>query len=259
MSLQIARYDHLRSLNKGYVAGIFGETYDVRRIDANTNNSIMLNTPAISLFQARIWRDTSRAVIEATPFDLVLYIVDADNTNLELGDLLTESVESYQTLGASYYYVQARPTREVLFARAEFPMTVWRPHPEGGAADQFPDTGSIFAPGYGGTPKSSELVLTLAGGTYSWNETDNATPAIVQCGIQPQNRTAPSTILGTPTDNPRDRFAMYLPLLPGVELRMGDRVTADDINATRYEILQVFSAQMWGLYGYICSIQNVND
>jgi hypothetical protein len=256
---QIARFDSLRSINKGYVAKLFGETYDVRRVDASTNDWIMNNTPVYSLFQARIWRETSRTIIEATPFDLVIYIVDADNTTLQLGDLLTESVESYKSLGASYYYVQARPTRELLFARAEFPMTIWRPHPEGGAADQFPDSGSVFAQGYGGTPKSSELVLTLAGGTYSWEPTDNATPAVIQCGIQPQNRTAPSTTLGTPTDEPRDRFAMYVPLLPGAQLRMGDRVTADDLNSTRYEVLQVFSAQQWGFWGSICSVQNVND
>ena len=130
---QIARFDSLRSINKGYVAKLFGETYDVRRVDASTNDWIMNNTPVYSLFQARIWRETSRTIIEATPFDLVIYIVDADNTTLQLGDLLTESVESYKSLGASYYYVQARPTRELLFARAEFPMTIWRPHPEGGS------------------------------------------------------------------------------------------------------------------------------
>jgi hypothetical protein len=256
---QIAYFDALRSINKGYIANIYGETYDVRRLDPNTNDSIMLNTPVISLYQARIWRETSRTIIEATPFDLILYVADADNTNLRYGDLLTESVESYQTLNASYYYVQGRPTREVLFARAEFPATIWRPEPEGGAADQFPETGSVVATGYGGTPESSELVLTLASGTYSWNPTDNATPAIVQVGLQPQNRTVPGSALGTPTDLPRDRFAMYLPLLPDVELRMSDRVTLTDLNATRYEILQVFSAQLWGFSGYICSVQNVND
>ena len=256
---QIARYDALRSLDKGYIASIYGETYDVRRIDANTNVSVMFNTPVYSLYQARIWRDTSRTVIEATPFDLIIYIADADNTNLVFGDILTESVESYHPLGASYYYVQARPTRELLLARADLSMTVWRPEPEGGAADQFPTTGSTFATGYGSTPKSSELVLTLAGGQYSWEPGAVATPAFVQCGMQPQNRTVPDERLGTPTDLPRDRFALYVPALPGVELRMSDRFTMNDTNASRFEILQVFSAMQWGFTGYICTVQNIND
>jgi len=257
---QIARYDALRTLNKAYVANIYGESYDVRRLDPNTNGSLANNSPIINLLQGRIWRETSRDVLEATPFDVITYIGDVDNTNLQFGDMLTESASSYHSLGTSYYYVQARPTRDLVFARADFAMTVWRPEPEGGAADQFPATGSIFVEGYGGTPEESELVLTLAGGTFSWAPQGNfTTPAIVQCGLQPQNRTAPTTDLGTPTDLPRDRFAMYVPLLPGVELRVGDRFTNDDLNASRYQIRQIHSAQQYGFSGYICSVENVND
>jgi hypothetical protein len=50
----IAYYDSLRSLNKGYVAGLYGEIYDVRRMDGETFVSLSANFPVLTQFQARI-------------------------------------------------------------------------------------------------------------------------------------------------------------------------------------------------------------
>jgi hypothetical protein len=171
---------------------------------------------------------------------------------------MTETPGSYGEQGASYYFVQDRPAREVLFARAEFAVSIWRPEPEGGAADQYPNTGSVLATGYGGTPESSEQMLTLASGTYSFTSAPDATPASVQIGLQPMNRSSPTVDLGTPTDMPRDRFSMFSPPLPGIELRIGDRVNVNDLNQNRYEIRQVFAAQS-GFWGYSATVENIND
>jgi hypothetical protein len=254
----LAYYDALRSVDKGYVADLYGERYDVRRLDIQTDTAILANFPVINEFRSRIHRITSREIIEAAPFDLVAYEAECDKTNLRLGDLLTESADSPGGLGVSYYFVQAREAREVVWMRADFTMSIWRPKPEGGGAADEPQSGSVFDEGYGGTPEISEMVLTLAGGTYSWSDAPNAIPAAVQCGMQPTSRTSPNTELGTPTDLPQDRFSAYIPPLPEVQLRVGDRLTTNDLNVNRYEIQHVFLTPI-GFAGYVCVCTNAND
>lgn len=245
--------DHAVQQGRGVVGAIEGQTYTVYRLTASTNVSMISGTPAIASFPAKIARTRKSWAIENATDQLLVYEFVCDKTPLQLGDALVES--GYGSDGGMYIFAEARPLLPNLFVRTESAVTVTRPAPIGGQASQQPASGAVAQIGnYGGTPKSSELILTLSSGLYSFES--SGTYASVPCGMQPRSRVRGLHKIEFPTQVPQTEFANYLPLLPGVAILENDLINYE--NGDRYQVVQTFSTGDTGLQGWLCITYKVS-
>jgi hypothetical protein len=245
--------DFAIQIGRGAAAGVIGQTYDIRRLDDNTNGAISNNPPIFTAYPARVRRTTSKAAIENITFDTLIFQATCDNRVLRDGDLLTQT--GYENDGSIFTMAQARPTRETLWVRTEATCSITRPMPTAGAASQQPANGIVATQGYSGFAKSTEIPLTLQNGMYSFSSDPNATQASVQVGIQPFNRIRDGNIK-LPTALYREHFMIWVPMLPGEILNELDRVRFQNMDA--YEVALIFSTDTVGLSGHICIVERIN-
>ena len=221
-------------------------------VPSNVNNAVISGTPVLGNFPARIRRTTSKVAIENEVFGILVFEAICNNSYLVNQDVI---VGARTGSTACYTFVQARPTRETLWVRTESTCSITRPSPKGGAAAQMPVSGALAAPGYGGIPKSTEMVMTLTNGLYNFSAT-GSTPASIQCGLQPLRKIKDGNSLGTPTDLYREEFLIYVPDLPGEMLSEMDRINFS--NQDRYEVAVIFSTALTGLSGNICVVEKLS-
>jgi hypothetical protein len=227
----------------------FGQTYDIRRLDGSTNVSIGLNAPVISGFQASIESRARKKYVENETLNLLAYEATCNNLSLMIGDLCSET--GFGSDGGTYYVVEMRPPRPTIWIRAETVCSIARPNPEGGAATQLPESGNFAPPGYGGIPKSSDLVLTLVNGVFSFQESGD--PASIQIGLQMRGRAKDGESLGTPSDVYRSEYVAYLPNLSNVVIAPLDRINT--ASGFRYEVKDSQSTGNIGIAGTICNVE----
>ena len=245
----VEQIDAAIQMGRGAAGAVLGQQYDVRRLTPETNVSISGNAPIYTNFPARLRHDVSKPGIENTIFQLLAFTAICNNLYLNVGDQLTEVGFNASESGV-YVVGQKRPTRETILLRTEFNASITRPYPTSGAASQMPTTpgGWVEGLGYSGVPKTSEEVLTLANGMYSFEQA-GAQMATVFVGLQPTNRIITAHVLkGAPTDLPADRFLFYLPDLPGIQLDRLDRINLG--NSDRYEIMSLLNTEDTGIAGY---------
>ncbi len=250
----IAQIDYAIQQGRGAAASVLGQTYDVRRLSSTTNNSISANTPVISGLQARVARTTSRAKIENQTFDLLVYTALCNNESLQLQDVCTQT--GYGNDGSVFTVVQKRPTRDTLWIRTDENVFISRPFPGAGAASQQPLSGSAATPGYSGFTKATEEVLTLSNGLYSF-ESSGTTPASLYVGLQQLNKVSDARDPKIPTVLYRERFLIYVPLIPGEQLVELDRINFP--NSDRYECASIFSSDLTGVSGNIVIAEKLSN
>jgi hypothetical protein len=147
--------DGVIQFGRGVAAGVVGQSYDIRRLDAPTGatGSISSQPPIYTNYPARLRRTTKKLAIENDIFGLICYEATCDNRVLLLFDQMTET--GYEPMeNGVYIMAQARPTRETLWMRAESNISITRMVPEAGQVAQQPESGWVATPGYGGVEKS---------------------------------------------------------------------------------------------------------
>jgi hypothetical protein len=246
MSSAIRQIDAAIQAGRGAAASVLGETHDVRRMSPTTNGSISSNAPVISAFQAYVPKKAKKMDVENDLFSLNAYEAKCDNTQLQIGDVLTQT--GYKSDGRVYTYAQQRPAGKSIFVRTEWNCFISRPHPGAGNPEQQPTSGAVFIEERGAISKLSEQVLVLQNGTYSFEDA-GASPAGIYVGMQQLNRIRDGKGLGTPTDLPDEHFLFYVPYLPGEQIERKDRINLG--NSDRYEVLSVYSSDAVGLVGSI--------
>lgn len=82
-----------------------------------------------------------------------------------------------------------------------------------------------------------------------------ATPAQIQCGLVPNARIRDGNTLNVPTEQYRDQFLAYLPMLPGVMLNELDRLNFGQ--GDRYEIAKFFTTDLTGLAGQFMMLEKL--
>ena len=244
---QIAKIDTAIQRGRGAAAQVLGQSYAQYRLTNATNNSVVSGTPVNANFLARIAKAKKQS-IENQVFDLQVFSATCDNTTLQFGDILVES--GYESDGGQYAVAQKRPTRETLLVRVERNASITRPNPLGGAFTDQPASGSAPARNYVGPTKSSELVLTLTNGSYSFQP--SGTFAAVPFGLQPQNRMRNGHKPDFPTQVPEVHFLGYLPYLPGVQIVENDVINSD--SSDRYVVGMVYQSDDVGFQGYLLGL-----
>lgn len=254
---------------KGRAASVLGQTYTVFRNPTystnlpspNINGSLTASAPVLANYQAYVERTTSKKLIENAAFDILIYDVTCDNRQLVLQDLLVQT--GYENDGSVFVMAFRRPVPPyvTLWVRTESTCTITRPYPIAGQAAQQPTSGPRETKGWGGVTKQGEQFLTLVNGAYSFVSATDINPktnlpylpATVYCGLQATAKisdTAKSSAAGAiPTAIYRERFAIYIPDLPGVVLNELDRVNGP--NNDRFEIMLYHNTDAVGLTGYV--------
>ncbi len=230
---------------KGRAASVIGQTYDAFRLKETTNESIISGAPIYSQFPAKIQRTTKRFAIENNSFELLVYEFTCDKRKLELGDTLVET--GYGSDGGIYVFAEERPLKPNLFVRAESMVSITRPSPYGGQAEQQPTSGAIYQPKYGGAPKATEKILTLTDGLYSFEA--SGTYAAVPSGLQPRTSVKGLHKIEMPTQVPQTEFANFLPLLPGIPAILENDIINYE-NGDRYQVVESFTTGDTGLQGW---------
>jgi hypothetical protein len=240
---------------RGVVGAVVGQPFAVRRLDDNTNASIMNNAPIISGFPAKVKRTTRKVDFENEPFSLLVFESKCDNRLLQLGDHFTQY--GYRSDGAKFILAEMRPTQPTLWMRAANNIAITRPVPQGGQSVQQPPLGgAIRSPGYFGVWKGIEQVLTLSGGLYAFVPADEVvTPAVVPADVQQLNRIRDANKPEIAVQHYRDHYLCYVPLLPGENLQELDIVNFG--NGDRYEIASIYTSGDVGLAGYICVLEKL--
>jgi hypothetical protein len=253
----VKQIDFAIQSGRAAAASVIGQTYDIRRLDANTNGSISNNEPVLPAFPASIQR-LPKTKAENEIFGLLAYKATCTNLVLAIGDLCTET--GYGQDGGVFYVAQKRPLRETIWMRAESAINITRPQPTAGAVSQQPQPSQGWVVAESGTwsgiAKDTEEVLTLTNGLYSFSSDPAASPAVVYAGLQPRPIVKPGTEPKLPgvgklaTTLDIETFVIYLPLLPGEEVSEYDRIAFSQIG-DRYEVHLVFTTADTGLAGYI--------
>lgn len=253
--------DGVIQVGRGVAAAVIGQTYQVYRLDGQTNNSVTSNAPVNfpgvgAQFPCRLARSVAKLAIENEIYSLLCFKGTCDNRQLVLGDVLYET--GYEAMDAGYYtFAQARPTRASLFMATPFAAMLSRPNPHAGRADQQPTTPGQFVEleDSGSIDRASDAIMVLQNGFYSYQTTSGLTPASVQIGLQPIRRLRDGNTLGTPTDMYRVEYLIYCPELPGEQLNELDRFSLG--SSDRYEISQLYSSEYTGLAGHICVVEKM--
>jgi len=254
---------------RGVAAGVIGQTYDVRcLLQPNpATGSISSQVAIYTSYPARLRRITKKISIEDDIFSLVCFEATCDNRIFfDINSNGTQTIEMTETgyesgVSGIYSFAQARPTRETLWMRTEANVAITRMSPTAGLASQQPVSGWVAANEgtYGGIQKDTEAVLTLNSGVYSFSSS-GASPASVQCGLQPLNRikdTSSSVAAGKwPTALYREMFLAYIPLIPGEQLSELDRLNFP--NSDRYEIAVIYTSEQTGIQGYITVVEKLS-
>lgn len=248
----LATLDQAIQEGRGVAAAILGQTYAQYRLSSSTNNCVISGTPVASAFPARLRRTSAKAAIEGAIFDLACFQATCDNRTLVLDptsgvqDFFVEN--GYEAMPSDMFALaQIRPTRETLWMRVESFCQITRATPGAGNPDQYPDSGGVAIHGMQGvTGTPGDAILTLTGGAYSFES--SGSPASIPCGLQPLNRVRDGKLLGTPTDQPRAHYLIYVPLFPGEQLQEYDRIKFP--NGDSYEVL-VIQPGITGLVGYV--------
>src|ERR1700738_173915 len=250
---RLVYWDNLVQYGRGVGANVVGQSYSVYHLGPTTSGGIETGAPlfgpggtiSTNYLQASITKAKRAHVVENTTFELLTFEAIVDNRKLSLGDVLVET--GYEGTGSNYVVAQRRPMRPTVLVRSEQNISISRPTPLGGAAQQQPASGNLFNAAYGGTTKGSEYVLTLTNGLYSF--VSSGSPASIPCGIQPQNKLRSYHGLQFPTNIQREYFVAYLPMLPGVQIWEADVLNLS--NADRYMVMQPYTSSQIGLVGWI--------
>jgi hypothetical protein len=236
----------------GGFASRWGPTYDVFRLGASTPaGGILSGTAAIAGYRAWIERTTRRDLVEAAVFDLEVFVATCDSGVIALGDVLRETGPGSD--GGIYTFAQNRSARESLFVRTEFGITISRPVPDGGRADQQPGDGAVVAPGYFGETIDDEQILTVASGSYSFAG-PGATACTVYAGLQPLKGVHDAN---GPVEDPipRAHFVAYVGPMTGAELRVRDVMTFP--NRDRFLVASVHANGNPGFVGYVAVVERL--
>ncbi len=244
--------DTMIARQKGTAAAYKGQRYAVRRLSPRSNVSVLAQAPVIAAFPMIPSRVTSKNLLEDEIFTLLAYQGDCDYTQLQFGDVLSETKPGGDTL----VYAQHRTTREAIFMRCESVMTVTRPvdaSARAAAALTSPNVGPYIVPDEDAdvedSPTADGDVLTLANGVYAYQPA-GATSAQIPVGIEPTNRTGQSRQDAQPTSSDASRFIAFAPVVPIMER---DEL---QIGARRFLVLEATTRTI-GLVGTIMILVNI--
>src|SRR5579875_346162 len=252
MKTAIQRIDAHNQRGWGKAAAKLGQTYDIYRL-INQNTSIVSGTPIMTGFPAH-WVKSQKREVENQIFDLFAVSVYCDSRPLDLFDVAVETGYGAEE-GDVFIVAQKRPRHKAIWVRCEAYISITRPATQAGASTQQPTQGSVITPGWGGTYKANEKVLTLTSGTYAF-VAGAPTPASIPCGLQPLNRIRDGQLpRGLPTRFYREHYVAYLPLLPGEIIREEDILNFP--NEDRYEVALVYTSVDTGLSGYILVVEKL--
>jgi len=240
-------FDDIEQQGAGIDADVEGQAFEVRRLSATTPATGVPTDIPIATINAVVERITSRSLIENQTFDLLVFRATMDVRTLQKGDVLREIGYGATSAGV-FTYAQKRPQQDALVVRTEATATISREFSASGMASQQPVSGTLAMPGYSGTTPAIEQVLTLINGAYAYAP-NGATSALVQVGLQPISRFSDQAKPKMPTALYRERFMLYVPLLPGVALRENDRINI--VGGERYEVAIVYSSGATGFVGHI--------
>jgi hypothetical protein len=241
---------------RGAAAAVIGQTYNVQRMSGTTNVSISSTSPIYTNQPAKITRTTSKVNVENQIFELIAFEFLLDNRLLQIGDLLTETGYEAEALDV-FTVASIRPLKPTICMRTEQNVTISRPTPQAGQAAQQPSQGggTIVTSGWSGVWKEDDLIMTLTGGLYGFSSNQNSTPAQIQVGLSPNSRVKDGNTLGVPTEQYRDQFVIYCPMLPGEQLNELDRFNFG--NSDRYETMKVYTSAQTGLAGQIVLVEKL--
>lgn len=250
----VAQIDAAIQAGRGAAASVLGQTYTQYRLSSTSSGSITSGSPIATNYPARIERITERKKIENQTFDLLVYEAMCDNRTLEIGDLLVET--GYGSDGGQFWVAQKRPTRETLWVRAESNCNITRPKGTAGNAEQQPTSGPVLVDGWGGVEKDTEQVLALQNGLYYFTSTAGVTKAVIPAALQPLNRITDARDPDLPTTLYREKFLVYVPLLPGCVLNELDRLSFGNMSDA-YEIALMYTSEQTGLSGWILIVEKL--
>lgn len=237
----------LRSIRGGF-ASSWGQTYDIYRVGAGVSGSYLDGDPILTGWNYSPNARAKKTQIEGQTFEMPIYGGEIDDTSLQLFDILVEN--GYGAEEETFVLAQQRPLHKPLFVQCPFNITITRPQPHGGQMAQQP-TGNqgpaIAGAGYGGVDKASEWGLILTNGVYSFvnSQSDLAT---VPAALLQTNRIQDSREPKIPAALYRERFCIWIPLLPGVQLQEQDAFNFP--NSDRYEGASIYTPESVGLAGY---------
>jgi hypothetical protein len=253
----LVRINRAIQRGRGKLAEKIGQTYNVYRLTKKTNRAIVSGEPTIANFFGRLRRITDKKAIENAPLELVIAEFKCNNLTLELGDLLVET--GYESDGATWCFVQGRPTRESLFVRVELAAKIYRPRigniiPAGTAAAS---PGAPFvSPTFASSDLSTRDPLTLVNGVYAFSQTPTDTPATVPVGIQLTARAGGTRGANSlPGSSATARFVGYVPPL-GVALNQDDVIYIDDDHSY---IVNLALTETVGLIGTVCILEEEGE
>lgn len=231
-----------------------GQTYMIRRLDSKTNVSVSANRPVLTHYYAKLKRTSSKELIENQTFELLTFVALCDNRRLNLLDQAYEF--RYKAMPQGVYIVaQMRPPKPTIWVRAESNVTITRPRGTAGDPSQQPSSMNvpIVSPGWSGTAMQDEEVLTLTNGHYQFSSEPGATAATVACGLSPNARMRDGNALDVPTEQYREEFLIYLPILDGELLNELDNVNFGLSDS--YQIGKIYTSDLTGLAGYILKVE----
>lgn len=251
---RIAYIDGKIQYGRGRAASVLGQPFNVYRLTDNTNTGIVTGSPVIANFPANIGKHSKN--LDDQLLESIAVELRCDNRQLQLGDVLVP-VKSYGSQPKDIWtIVQKRPLGKTFAIRTNFLATISRPNPSSGAASQQPTGGGVTAPkGWSGVWKENDLILTLVNGDYGFSSDPSAIPAQVYVGLQPNGRIRDGNTLRVPTEQWRDQFAMYVPMLGGEMVNELDRIHLGQSDG--YETAKLHIPAGTQFYGQILVVEKL--
>lgn len=259
------RIDKKIQYGRGRAAQKLGQPYNVFRLTAQSNGSVIGAVPTLRNVPMMLKRTTSKSKLENVILEALAYTGTTDNRPLLPGDLLQEF--GYESPGGVYCFAQRRPLKDSIFVRCENGASIYRPRPLAGAADQQPSNASppttIRNTDYGGLSTANRETVVLIDGVYSFelsgtidpNTGHPYPPASIPVGLQQQNRSRDGRMPDIPTGLPRTFFVIYVSPMPGAEVAELDIIKA--ANADQYVVRQIQETDPVGFIGTICVVEKV--
>lgn len=241
---------------RGAAGSVLGQTFDVYRLSDTTNVAIVSGSPLIVNFPSIMRRNTSKKDLENQTFELMTYEAVCNNQPLAKGDVLVQN--GYDNDDSVFTFAGFRAPGKTMMVRTEFNATITRPRPTAGDTSQQPGSMNTYVGtdvGWSGTALEDEEILTLVDGLYAFSYEEGATPAQVYVGLVPNSRVKDGNTLGVPTEQYRDQFLCYVPMLPGETLNELDRINFG--LSDRYEIMKFHTSDETGLGGYVMMVEKL--